>query len=515
VNSGGVLSGVGTLHGATVVKSGGTLAPGDDPGTLTTTAAVTLNAGSASIFDIDGTGTGTGAGNYSRVIVNGATFTAAGTLEPLLRGITGSATNTYTPAAGTAFQIVNATGGVLGSYATLVQPAGLAAGTEFAVDYGATTITLAVTPASYANLSAFGVALTSNQTAIAAALDASRPAAGSTAANALYGPLYAAPLASDPALLSQLDPSIYGDDLLAIRDGFGLQSSAIETQLDSRRDGSAGVQSATLPGGATIWVSGLGQFLNVTSSKAPGFDGSLGGVAAGVDAPAAPGLRAGAALGYLHQDISAKNSSSISGGTLQVTVYGSLTQGNLFADGQVGLFGLQGSAKRNETAYGTDATANFSGYGAGGTLRAGALLSLGGISVEPSAGITGLSLHNNGATEGTGGGAALNVDAGSLGSLQSLLSVRAGQSFGQITPSVSVGWSHEFLDTSIPTTARFTATGTGFTVDSPAIGRDAAVVGVRAAFAASPSLNLFAGYDGAFSSHGSTNSVNGGLQYSF
>jgi uncharacterized protein with beta-barrel porin domain len=482
---------------------------------LTTTAPVTLNAGSTSIFDIDGTGTGTGAGNYSRVIVNGASFTAAGTLEPLLRGISGSATNTYTPAAGTAFQIVNATGGVLGSYATLVQPAGLAAGTEFAVNYGATTITLAVTPDSYANLSAFGIALTPNQKAVAAALDAGRPATASSAANTLYGPLYAAPLSSDPALLSQLDPSIYGDDLLAMRDGFGLQSNTIEAQLDSRRDGGAGVQSVTLPGGATIWVTGLGQFLNVTSSKAPGYNASLGGVAAGVDAEAMPGLRAGAGVGYLHQDISAKNSSSISGGTLQATIYASLTQGNLFADGQLGLFGLQGSAKRNETAYGTAATANFSGYGAGGTLRAGALLSLGGVSVEPSAGFTGVSIHNNGASEGTGGGAALNVNAGSLGSLQSLVAVRAAQSFGRITPSVSVGWSHEFLDTSIPTTAQFAATGAGFTVDSPAIGRDAAVVGVRAEFAASPRLNLFAGYDGAFSSHGSTNGVNGGLQYSF
>jgi autotransporter-associated beta strand protein len=516
VNAGGTLSGAGTLKGATVVNNGGTLEPGDDPGTLTTTAPVTLNAGSTSIFDIDGTGTGSGAGNYSRVIVNGASFTAAGTLEPLLRGITGSATNTYTPAAGTDFQIVSASGGVLGSYAALVQPSGLAAGTEFAVDYGTTTITLAVTPDSFAHLSAFGIVLSPNEQAVAAAIDAARPAAGSATANALYGPLYAAPLASDPALLSQLDPSIYGDDLLAARDGFGLQSSTIEDQLDSRRDGSAATtaQTAALPGGAILWVSGLGQFLNVTG-KAPAFNGSLGGVAAGVDAEAMPGLRAGAALGYLHQDISAKNASSVSGGTLQVTVYASLTQGIFFADAQAGLFGLQGSAKRNETAYGTSATANFSGYGAGGTLRAGALLSLGAMSLVPSAGITGVSLRNNGATEGTGGGAALNVSAGSLGSLQSLLAVRAEQSFGRITPSVSVGWSHEFLDTSVPTTAQFAASGAGFTVETPAIGRDAAVVGIRAELAAGPRLNVFAGYDGAFSSHGSTNGVTGGLQYTF
>ena len=59
----------------------------------------------------------TGAGNYSRVIVTGAanTYTAAGTLLPLLRGITGSATNSYTPPIGQDFLVVSAQGGLVGS----------------------------------------------------------------------------------------------------------------------------------------------------------------------------------------------------------------------------------------------------------------------------------------------------------------------------------------------------------------------------------------------------------------
>jgi hypothetical protein len=44
-----------------------------------------------------------------------------------------------------------------------VQPAGLAAATQFATVYGPTTITLAITPAAYGNLAAFGVALTPDQ----------------------------------------------------------------------------------------------------------------------------------------------------------------------------------------------------------------------------------------------------------------------------------------------------------------------------------------------------------------
>ena len=41
---------------------------------------------------------------------------------PVLRGITGAATNTYTPALGTSFVVVQADGGVTGSFASLTQP---------------------------------------------------------------------------------------------------------------------------------------------------------------------------------------------------------------------------------------------------------------------------------------------------------------------------------------------------------------------------------------------------------
>jgi autotransporter-associated beta strand protein len=96
----GSLRGVGQINAPTRVD--GLLAPGNSPGTLTFATPVVLGPGSVTQFDIDGSGTGTGAGNYSRIIVSGAgnTYTAAGTLLPLLRGITGGATNSYTPPIG-------------------------------------------------------------------------------------------------------------------------------------------------------------------------------------------------------------------------------------------------------------------------------------------------------------------------------------------------------------------------------------------------------------------------------
>jgi fibronectin-binding autotransporter adhesin len=130
VASGGTLRGTGLIAAPTSVN--GVLAPGNSPGTMTFTAPVTLSSSATLALDIDGTGTGNGAGNYSRVVVQGAAFTAAGAIAPLLRGITGSASNTFTPPIGSVYNVVLASGGVQGSFGSLLQPsAGLLPGTHF------------------------------------------------------------------------------------------------------------------------------------------------------------------------------------------------------------------------------------------------------------------------------------------------------------------------------------------------------------------------------------------------
>jgi fibronectin-binding autotransporter adhesin len=179
---GDVLGGVGTVNVRTVIQ--GTQVPGDDPGTLIYTAPLSFMSGSTLGIEIDGTvssaGNAGGAGTYSSVIVTGAgnTFTAGGTIAPVLRGING-ATNTFTPAVTTSFTVVQAAGGVLGSFTGLTQPdSGLSAGTRFDALYSTNAITLYVTPADYQNLSAFGTTLNGNQNQVASALNALRGTAG-------------------------------------------------------------------------------------------------------------------------------------------------------------------------------------------------------------------------------------------------------------------------------------------------------------------------------------------------
>ncbi|WP_453970757.1 S8 family peptidase, partial [Amorphus sp. MBR-141] len=214
VNQGGTLAGTGAVVSNITVA--GLLAPGNSPGTLTVTGDVTLTATATTAIEVDGPGTGNGAGNFDRILVQGAgsAFTAGGTLAPVLRGIAGAATNTFTPSLGQSFVFVQAPT-VAGSFAALAQPAaGLPAGTRFDVLYSPTALALAVTPLGYADLGAVGVAQTANERALGAAIDAARPAAGvrpAAAANDLYTILYSADAAALEAGFSSLTGQVHAE----------------------------------------------------------------------------------------------------------------------------------------------------------------------------------------------------------------------------------------------------------------------------------------------------------------
>jgi len=158
VFEGATLRGSGTISAPVTVR--GTLAPGNSPGTLSTSTTVTMAAGSTFQADINGTGTGSGPGNYSRLLVTGSgQFVAGGaTLAPNLVNITGADTYTaYVPKVGESFRIVTADGGVVGRFGTLLQPQGLAADTRMGVFYdanGTDSIDLRVLPSSYARFAA-------------------------------------------------------------------------------------------------------------------------------------------------------------------------------------------------------------------------------------------------------------------------------------------------------------------------------------------------------------------------
>ncbi|RAN36816.1 hypothetical protein HY11_11270 [Hyphomonas pacifica] len=148
VANGATLKGVGGINGGIMVLSGGELSPGNSPGTLYVSGDVTLNEGSIFLTEIDGNvySVAGGAGSYDRLVLTGegATFTAAGSINPILRGISGDANNNYTPVMGDIFTVVTADS-VVGTFNDIVQPtSGLAANTRLKVIYNDDSVQLAL-----------------------------------------------------------------------------------------------------------------------------------------------------------------------------------------------------------------------------------------------------------------------------------------------------------------------------------------------------------------------------------
>ncbi|WP_168196137.1 S-layer family protein [Novosphingobium sp. EMRT-2] len=319
VTNGAVLSGSGTIsmagNGILAIANGATLAPGNSPGTLTVNGSVTLASGATMAVDIDGAtwSAAGGAGSYDRLAVNG-TVTLGGTVVPTLRGITGSATNSYTPALGSRTTIVSATA-VKGTFDTVVQPAsGLAANTRFDALYTDTTAQLVVTPVSFGTLGT-NSGWNSNTLAAASALDNLR---GDTANSSLFNALYGLDAAGYKRAFSQISGQIYADAL----QGY---ASAANTALGTVRDqlNQGGYVGARGEQGVLLWT----RYIN--SHEAPG-DSARGnrnsattrGFIAGATLVNTPRLRFGVAGGYTYTKINTGLGAEASGAGVVGYLYG-------------------------------------------------------------------------------------------------------------------------------------------------------------------------------------------------
>ena len=424
---------------------------------------------------------------------------------------------------GQQYQVVNAQGGITGEFTTVTQSAGLAAGTRVDTLYEPTRVNLVVTPSSYGDLRLAGRPQTANQSAVGNALDAIRPAPGASMTatqSAFYAPLYTL---SGPAVvqaLEQFAPTIYGDALMVSRDNWYLVAGAIGEQLKARRDGSdaGNAQTTSGPHGSTIWLTGLGQFGNVYSDATPGYSSETGGVATGIDLLLTPVAILGAAFGFTHQDTSARNAASFTGDAYQFELYGSFRQGIAFLEMQAGVSFLQGTATRPLYASGRKPKGNTNGMAGGGSLEAGVRIEAGGWQIEPSLSLSGVSLSQDSLTETAGGPVGLSVASASVGSLQTLLGTRVERRIAMsdtvtLVPSLQIGWLHEYLDTQGATRASFIgAPGVGFGVQSESIGRDAAVIDVRAALDMKGPVSVYVGYAGTLNGNSTTQTVSAGVR---
>ena len=361
---GATLTGTGQIAAPTTVS--GTLAPGDAPGVLTFTAPLILSSSATLRIAIDGAATGGGAGTYAQIVVNGASLTVGGTLQPFFRGISGG-NNNFTPALGQQFLIATATGGVTGQFAGVdLTNSGLPSSLRMDTLYGATYVDLITTPASY-QIPLAGT-YNVNQQSVGAALDLLRPAAGTISSNTAlqnaFNALYLLPPSQVGSVLSGLSGQEEAKGVAAALDtadalhvalqdhllggpqtaGFNNLSFALDGATRnlhsafnsiakpaagdrSSRAGSAGSTSAAIE--PTHWWSSVFYQSNMTSTSA-GITGgatNISGFIAGLEGDVKPGQLLGIAASFSHTDANGLGSGS--GDSFAVAGYARRTAGPL------------------------------------------------------------------------------------------------------------------------------------------------------------------------------------------
>ncbi|EIZ83429.1 beta strand repeat-containing protein [Methylobacterium sp. GXF4] len=549
VAAAGTLRGTGTI--AAPVAVAGALRPGNSPGTLTVAGPVSFAPGSLFGLDIDGIGTGAGAGNYARLLAVGPSGAVAanGTLVPVLRGITGNATNGFTPGLGQRFSVLVAQAGLSGSFSGLTQPpAGLAAATRFDALYGAAGLDLVVTPAAYGNLAPLGLAQSGNAQAVGAALDVARPAAGTRpdAARArLFDPLYAAAPGTLAGGLASLSGQSYGDAVMADLAARRLVAATIDRRLTSGggsasfsaggaglgpngtaidlRGAAGGPDQPLATGEGRIWADALYGFGSRGGDRAAGGANlDAGGLLVGVDRQIGRDTLVGGAFSYLRETGASRGAGagfgpgSFTTDSYGGTLYGSTrlgavvlrgTAGGAYADGRVNRTMVLGSAPTRTGGAPSGGDLGLSGF-AGYAIATGLPVEL-----VPELGFSYDRLSRGRVSE-RGGLVPQAFTTAALDGARILAGGRlasvAVDEAGGLRLDARAYWAHELADTAA--VVRSSLFGVPFSTRTSALARDGAVLGVSVSGPVAAGVSLSASYTGEVRPGATAQVFSAGLQ---
>jgi outer membrane autotransporter protein len=514
VGSGGTLGGNGTINGS--VTNNGTVAPGNSIGTLTVNGGYIQAAGSTYQVELNS------AGQNDRINVTGAPGTATlngGTVQVLAQSGTYGRTTTYT--------ILNATGGVTGTFAgvtsnfAFLQPS---------LAYDADDVFLTLTLQGFT----FG-SLTPNQRAVGNALDRSFADASGDFATVL-GTIAGLDTVQGPKALNALSGESYADfgtvnvaATASFMNAVGQQTSAARgTPANGTRQALAqacdtDACDAARPWGA--WVSALGGLGSVQGDRnASTLTYNFGGAAAGLDYRFEPRFLVGVAAGFTSGSLWVDSFQGRGwSNSVVIAAYGSFTQAALYVDALAGYAHFDNRLQRQISFPGVQRTANGNTQAnqAFGQVEAGYKLPTGiaNTSVTPFARLQLSTTTQDGFSEWGASSIDLAVTAQTTTSARGVLGVDLAGSFDigethTLDLNLRLGWSHEYADTSRPMTAAFAgAPGNPFTVYGATPSRDAAALGFQARTKVTDQAQLYLRYDGELSSQSDTHTLNAGVRF--
>ena len=515
VNSGGLLTGSGSMLGATShlsIKTGGSVSPGSSVGTLTVEGNYIQETGSTYVVDLSATD-----GTSDLLDITGtATLASGSTIEASLMG------DGYI-ASGFDFVIIEADGGIFDNGVVIMTDSAtvtvdLVRDTGF-MD-GNTTWSLELFRAGNAYS---GAADPGNNTAIGGGLDSLIPIADATPTGAsadLLGRLDALnaadynqavrELSPEPFNLSDATTSANVRDfttqqvtyLSGIRSGIeaapipmpgpppGSMALAYDDPLilaaaiAQARDHTA--QQAAAPKDNTGWgryfkVQGVFADQDTTTNRT-GFDATTFGGQFGFDYRFSPNFVAGLAVGYTFTDANLDAGlGDIEDQTIRAGPYMSYYEDDWYVDASVTFGWHMFDNDRNIPALGLSAHSEYDGYDITGYLGTGYHLELDwNLYLTPIASVLFSHFSYEGFSESGAGGANLTLPSRESDSLRSRIGANLAYRFPEMTlrpvPYIYMGWEHEFIDDD-NIEAAFAAGGSPFLINVGTRDEDAFFIG--------------------------------------
>jgi outer membrane autotransporter protein len=531
VNPGALLGGYGVIGGS--VFNGGTVAPGDAPGTLAIHGNYTQSPAGALLIRIGGP-----APAQHDLLAVGGTASLNGALQ-LVR------LNNFQFNLGQTITFLTASGGVTGTFSSVSSsPTGTLVSGE--VLYSSNSVSVVGVQVPFSS-----IARTPNEKAIAFALDSSLT---DSRAARLISFLDHDSFTQALQALDQISPealtSIYQIAFSqATQQTFNLQRRLADVRAGSNGFSAAGL---TMNGGAAtpaggyeaagpagpdgkdgksvfspapenrwgIFVTGLGEFASIgDTTNARGYDYTNAGFTLGVDYKVTPNFVIGLAAGYDYSsaDLASGGRVIVDGGKFDL--YSSYFTGKGFymdAAVQGGYDGYDTSrAGLAGTPRGSTDGGEFTAiFGTGYDFKAGAL------TIGPTAdfGYTYLGL---GSFTERGSLAPLNFPDQHQESISSILGAKASYDWkiGKITvrPELRLGWRHEYGDATPGLISDFASgAGSKFLVHGPETGRDSLLAGAGFAILWSERFSTYVYYDGELArTNYEANNVTGGFRFEF
>lgn len=476
LQAGGRLGGTGQV-GKLVVRSGGTVAPGNSTGTLVVNGA--YQPASGSIYEAEVSGDGTS----DLINASGAATIASGAelkakkygAEPLI--------------VGTRYTVLTASSRT-GAY-TLLDGGALTAFLAAEASYDSRHAYLTISQSR--NLDT--AAATPNQRAAAAGLQ-STPT-GDAARIAVLN------LPDDDSARAAFD-QLSGEIHASVREGLLAEARA-------PREAALARLRTLLATGDTLWSEGYGAVGRIggDGNGAP-IDNRSGGFLFGADLPTEGGGRIGVFGGAGYDGIAARGTAT----STDVTI-------GAYGGARLGAMAIRGGLATTAHAITTTRSADLAGYSAdirstyGGTTaqafaELAAPFSFGPVTLSPFAGVSSEWLRTNAIDEAGG----VHGDAADSHLGATVLGLDASASFGWLAISGHAGWQHIVATT--PSTATLSlAGGSPFTVAAAPLPSDSGIFALDLDLSLSDSATLTVRYDGSMAATGSSQALSAQLRGTF